>query len=109
MYSETKRTPTTSQEIARRIQDLLLEELKQDGNRRWFYISCASTKEFLFGCFVQAMGPVDANTTIHRLGWYPRDSEASTEIIEVPENLLVKIPKDFKWRKLTKEEVISFR
>lgn len=101
--------PTRNEEAVKaRIRTMLLEEVRT-GTLAWYYISVASVGQFHGGYFVQARGPTEAWTLLHRLGWYPYGTDAETETtgpytdeeMNSPEGP----PPDKRWRRLSKEEL----
>lgn len=96
----------TYPEVKKKVQAKLLEEVKSDQPRQWYYISMVREK-FEGGVFLLAHGPTDAWLLLHRLGLYVEGCETST-MGPIDENMK-KVPEDLRWRRLSREEVESIK
>lgn len=107
MSYRRKTTTGGDDEVRAMIAKLTLEECKV-GVLKWFYITLANEKEFLGGYILQAFGPTHAWATFHALGWYPKGSEAGTETLLVPDDVIESMDPSVLWRRLSQEEVDKF-
>jgi hypothetical protein len=96
------------EEVKKRRQAMLLEDVSK-GTLSWWYISVANDDEFKGGFFLQARGPTEAWCLLHNLGWFPYNEGCDTQTYgPIPEDLIdEEAPAEFRWRKLTKEEVTN--
>lgn len=90
-------------ELKRRIANTLLPELKA-GKLEWYYISVADD-EFQGAYLIRACGPTDAWRLLHVLGWWERGSTETHG--PIPEDKMLKIPEEKRWRKLSREEAMN--
>lgn len=99
-------TRLTPEQVKKRVEGMLLEELKA-GQRDWYFISCANAEGFGCGFYVEAFGPTDAFRLSHALGLYPEGSGCETLTLKVSPDKVHKIPQGHRWRRLTREEIMS--
>ena len=98
--------PTLSEEeFDRRTRDLLEEEAQEP--EEWYYLSFALPKEeggFLGGVYLKARGIMWAVSTASMLGINPGGEVQSWGPI-AEELMDARVPKEKRWRLLSKEEV----
>ena len=91
--------------ITERVRELLLGEVRS-GEMRWYYISVADER-FRGGYFIEARGPTEAWTLLHRLGWYEPGCSTATYGPVPPDRIERFVPGPMRWCRLEKDQVIG--
>jgi hypothetical protein len=88
-----------------RFTQLLMDELKSDNPRKWYYVLAEKDGVFVTAGIVHAHGPTDAWRLFHDFRWYPPASDAVTHCQELSDEKAAKIHESYRWRQLTEVEV----
>lgn len=103
---KTKKNKTKESEQDRRRRLLTVKLLEEAGNPdEYFYHSFADDSGFLGGVMVAASGHATSLRRAHKMGINP-GGEVLTQTISA--EVWKRIPDEFKWRLLTKEDVERF-
>lgn len=91
-------------ELKKRVAELLVEEVKNNP-LEWYYVSMVHvpTHTFAGGFVIEARGTTEVFCLMHSLNFTEKDCETQTAG-PIEKEVMEKIPKELRWRKLSKEE-----
>lgn len=103
---DSKSAPRDGLSALEKMREMLLAELKIDAPPSWWWVSMVHepTNTFIGAYIVKASGPTLAWMIMHFMKWIPPDTSTATKG-PLEDERVAKLPPDFLWRKLTREDV----